>query len=486
MAHSTICLNKMAPIPFSQFKTSSPKPVAPQASSKVVPFSQFKSVSSKAPAPAPASKPASTGSKVAKFFETLIPATQGFTKEGQQRAVNQGKGFVKGSLKQAISIASMAQGAGKDVLGVAGVDTSNLGTPALDSSTPQGQGVQSRLKDSNPDQQEGDIASNIAGLAVGGESAEGEKVVQKAKEVAGKGGDLAKTLALGKEGVETLERLGNEETQKFIKGKTFSDVVDHVTTAVKKFADDSKSALRAVKDKLPNDNTIDAEGIKTKVEKTVTDFFNKGAEYKGIVQRNFESINDLISKNLLKPDEAKTVQGMMDFISQWKDFSSRGVLNLKEGLEAFRGTTEADLKTNSILNKIGGTLKDVVADSVNSPEIKTALKTASGNIEKGEDFVRTLIGKNAQQGETRLSQIVRGLKNPAANADKLKLIQDLENATGEKILSELKGYSGYLDHLGSDLKTTADVVGRGVKRVGGAILGTGVGVEAVRGLKSIF
>lgn len=440
--------------------------------------------------------PAPATTKTSAFFDQMKQNNKNMwgatPTDALKNDVDVGKGFVKGALNTTIGTASTIQSAGKKFLtATTGVDASKAGIQSLDSSTPSGAGVRATITPNNPAQKAGSYLETAAELFVGGGEAKkatavsdvGKVVAEKGKLFAQKSGELGKVLALGKEGVATLDRLSNEEAQKFINGKTFGETVDHVEGAVKKFAENSKSALQAVKDKLPNNNSIDSEMVKDKVESAVTNFFNKSAEYKGIAQRNFSSIDDLISKNLLKPDEARTVNGMRDTISQWKDFSSRGVLNLKEALEAFRGSTVDDMKTNSILNKIGGTLKDVVSDSVGSDEIKTALKTASTNIEKGSDFIRTLVGKSEQQGESKVLTLARNLKDPARNAETLKLVQDLEKATGEKIIPELKGIYDYLKltkNGAEEAATKSGTIAKNIaKRTGilGGITAAGAGTK---------
>jgi hypothetical protein len=285
--------------------------------------------------------------------------------------------------------------------------------------------------------------------------------------VAGKVGDLIKNTAIGKKGLSTLDKLSDVETQKFIKGKTFSETAQKTQGALKAFEDNSRKALQAVKDKIPNIK-ISGEKIAQKVNDGILGAIKSNAAYKGVegdVEQLFKNPNDLINSGLLNTDEAQKVKGMVKVIKDWKDTSARGVLNLKEALDPFY--TDGLGNSNKILRSVQSNLKDLVGEV--APEIKPALKEASDNIDKATEFKKQL-GKDAVVTETKLSTIARSLKNPAANASKIKLIKDVESATGQSILPEVQGYSKYLELVkdgAEEIPTKGKVIASSVaKRLG--------------------
>lgn len=337
-----------------------------------------------------------------------------------------------------------------------------------------------------------------AGDVLGAAEIGGSKIVQNTlSKVTGPVGDLiskasslAKKGALGKEGVAILEKLNNPEVTKFIPeiegglGKTFDEVAKNVSGAVEKFQDDSKSALKSVKDSIP-DIQVDPSKIIDKVNEGIMNSIKNNADYKGIKSdvSLFDNPKDLVNSGLLDDSEVKKVNGMVDAIKNWKDTSARGVLNLKEQLDSFYKYGSDN--SNSILSNIQKGLKDIVGEA--HPAIKEALETASNNIDKAKEFTQHLIGSSDIQGETKLSSIAKNLKNPAAGGGKLSLLDDLKNATGYDAMPELKGYSDFLSILGKDaedIPSKAGVITKNLgKRLGitGGIAAAGAEVKRLLG-----
>lgn len=309
--------------------------------------------------------------------------------------------------------------------------------------------------------------------------------VDLAKGATKQGGKLVAKLALGKEGVDTLEKLSDTEAQKFIKGKTFSETAKNVQAGLTDFENKSRSALQAVKQQIPK---VEVGGgkIAQKLNEGILSAVRSNAAYKGVegeVEQAFKNPKDLINSGLLNDDEAKKVQGIVNVVKNWKDTSARGVLNLKEQLDPFY--TDGLKNSNKILRSVQSGLKDLVGEA--HPAIKSALKEASDNIEKANDFKRQL-GKDAVATETKLGTIARGLKNPAANASKISLLKQVESATGKSLLPEIHGYSKYLDLIKNGADQIPTKTGTILKQVGtrtgiaGGLLAGGAELKKLLGL----
>lgn len=312
-----------------------------------------------------------------------------------------------------------------------------------------------------------DITAVGEGLVPIGEEATG-KAVDTAAETAMKYG---KQAVLGSDAIKTLGQIGNEEAQKFVPseyggaGKTFDDVVDTVQKSINKFTTESKSALQAVKQAIPK-IAVSPSYISEKVNQGIMSAVESNAAYKGVGEdavSMFKNPKELINSGLLDDGEAKKVKGMVDVVSNWKDNTARGVLNLKEQLGSFY--KDGMDNSNKILSNIQSGLKDIVGEAY--PPIKDALATASSNIDQADNFQRNLIGKDTISGEAKLKTIANGIKNPAVNAGKINLISDLEKATGSQILPQLKGYADYAELLKKGFPTkTATVLGSAAQRLG--------------------
>lgn len=353
-----------------------------------------------------------------------------------------------------------------------------------------------------------DLQAKTQAEALGGKITGGAELVDAAQGVAtgaldiadslSKGGsiwdatkNLASKIFVGKEGTATLKELKNADAMKFVPeaaggaGKTFDEVVDNVNGAVDKFVSDSKKALQSVKNKIPYVK-IDPAEISTRVNQGIMKSVENNAAYKGVegaAEGLFKTPEDLINSGLLNDSEAKTVNGIVKTISKWGDNSARGVLNLKEQLNSFYRGAEDSRNADAILSKIQDSLKDLVGEY--APKLKGALSVATDNIEKADQFAKTLTGKDAIQGESKLVSIARNLKNPAAGGEKLGLLDDLKKATGYDAMPELKGYADYLKLLEKNFPTQMETILKNVATrtgIAGGITAAGVEVKNLFGL----
>lgn len=320
-------------------------------------------------------------------------------------------------------------------------------------------------------------------VPIGGAEVKGASIASK---VAKPVGSFLKKAAIGKEGIKTLEQIGNKEAQNFASGaKKFGSVVEDTHKAINTFVENSKSALKKVKDSIP-DIKVGADKITQAVNDGIMKSVQNTADYKGIkgsAESLFKSPEDLINSGLLNEEEAGKVKGMVKVIKSWGDNSARGVLNLKEQLAPFY--KDGLNGSNAILRNIQNGLKDVVGEV--APKVKPALETASKNIEKSEEFSKNLIGRDLITGESKLSSIAKSLKNPAANSEKLKLLEELKQATGHDALPQIKGYADYLELLAKDFPSKVGTIAKSVAtgpaaKTAGAVAGLGLVKEGLQNL----
>ena len=303
--------------------------------------------------------------------------------------------------------------------------------------------------------------------------------------------DKTGKLIIGSDATKTLEQIANPEAKAFIPkelggaGKTFEDVVKGTSDAIDSFVAKSKAALQAVKQAIPNNIYVDGVKIGNTVNDAIMKSVKSSADYKGIAgdaETLFKTPKDLVDSGLLDSNEASKVKGMVDAVKNWKDTSARGILNLKEQLGTFyKGGLDG---SNKILSNIQNGLKDLVGEV--APDIKPALKVASDNIDKADEFTRNLVGKTETSGESKLISIAKNLKNPALKGYQTSLLEDLKTATGHDVMSELKGYADYLELHGKEFPSKAGtIIKAGGKRIVTAGLGAGAAVGADIGLGKV-
>lgn len=305
-----------------------------------------------------------------------------------------------------------------------------------------------------------------------------EKALKQAEENAG----FIKRAILGKEGVKTLKELNNPEAKAFLSpkqgggGKTFSKVADDTEKSITKMEEDSIKNFNTVIDKVPN-TPISKEQLALRVNdslaRSVTNLTDKTM---GVTPQELgiKTIGDL--KGRVSTEEFNTLKTIQSTIEKWPNKSAFGLVKLRRNLQGLY--KEGNDASNRAISEVNKELKEMISESIPDVKIKDAYKSASDNIDRIEEIKRGLMGKDTISGETKLASIARGLKNPAQNAEKIAMIQELEKATGQKILSQLKGYQDFLDLLRKDFPTVGDVYKTGAKRVaitagvtGGAVAG---------------
>lgn len=99
-------------------------------------------------------------------------------------AVGAGKGLVRGGR----DLASLAQEGGKGLLGLFGVDTSQMGIKSIDDSTSEGAQVTEQLKSKSRGEQVGGILENVAEVGTGLATKVGKTAIKKGGELLSKAG----------------------------------------------------------------------------------------------------------------------------------------------------------------------------------------------------------------------------------------------------------------------------------------------------------
>lgn len=354
----------------------------------------------------------------------------------QNNVVEFGKGIVKGGLSTLKGI----QDTGNAVL-------SGIGLP-------KAKGIPFPNTDaSNSAQKAGKVTETIAEFLIPFAKTEkaaqiAEKGVMTAKNIATKGTELAtkapeavSKAVLGEADTQIVKSGQNPMVKLFKSGaKRVSDVVSSVEKGISNFETKSKEALRVVKDAIP-DIQLKPSQLAERVNQGIMNSIQHSADYKGIKQ-GFETVDDIINSGILKPEESQRIQKVVEFIGKWKDTSTRGTLNLKEALSNFYATGENYTGSNAVVRSIQRNLVDLVGET--APEIKGALKTASNNIDKTEEFVQHLFGKDLATGESKILTLARNLTDKAKNGYKVDLVKELERVSGQKITEDLQGIFDYL------------------------------------------
>jgi hypothetical protein len=426
-----------------------------------------------------------------KSVSLLGGLSTGYAETPLQSAGGVATGFVKGAAKTAIGTAQTLQNIGKSSLGWLTGKTPT-GLSSLDTSTPEGAGVEEMIQPKTESEKTGAGLETVGELAAGfigdvgkvrtGATAAKEAITEKVLPAIESKVSKSKLL-LGKEGVKTLEKISNPEAKAFVPteqgglGQTFSQVVDTTQKAITKFEANSKNAFNAIIDKIPK-TQVDLQDLTTRVNdalaRGVTNLFDKTM---GVTPQELgvNTIDDL--KGRVSDEEFKTLKTISKTIEDWPNKTAEGLVKLRRNLAGM--WKEGSDASNRAIQGINIELKNIISESIPDVNVKKAYQTATENIDKAEEFSKNLMGKDVVSGESKLSSMARNLKNPAAGGEKLNLVKQLEQATGEKILSKLKGYSDYLDLLKQDFPTKGDVFKTGAKRVGGAF-GIGGGLELLR------
>ncbi len=385
------------------------------------------------------------GGKKAEVISSAIEQTSPAQTSQQSQIIEFGKGLAKGGLKTM----QAAQLAGQGIL-AASSPSKTLSDVKKETGIPF---LKNDFSASNSAQKAGMVTETIAefllpfgkvarvgDLATGGLNV-AKKVAGKATDLAAKAPDKVAKAVLGEADTQIIKSGQNPMVDLFKTGKKrVSDVVNGVEQSIDSFVKDSKRNLQVIKDSIPEVD-VGAQKIAEKINDGIMKSVQHSADYRGIKQ-GFETADDIINSGILKPEEVTRVQDVVEFVAKWKDTTARGTLNLKEALSNFYATGENYTGSNAIIRSMQRNLVDLVGDT--TPEIRVALKTASKNIDKTEEFVQHLFGKDSASGESKILTLARNLADKAKNGYKVDLVKELEKVSGMKITDDLQGIYDYL------------------------------------------
>lgn len=184
----------------------------------------------------------------------LTPGKGNFGNAIKDVAVGAGKGFLRG----AVDLAGLAQKGGKAILGGLGADTSQMGLKGLDSSTPEGMGVQNSLASKSRGEQIGGILETAGELGTGFVKSGAQKLVKSGLEARQAQKVLQQTA---KQDTKLAETIAPELTRKeaklakqqgrFFEGKEptlfRAGTPDRIATSQKTF-----DAVQTIKNNIPN------------------------------------------------------------------------------------------------------------------------------------------------------------------------------------------------------------------------------------------
>jgi len=306
------------------------------------------------------------------------------------------------------------------------------------------------------------------GFAGGASGAIKNKIVTGVKEVLPKIIEKGKNLIVGKEALHQASKIAEPATQKFVPveqggmGKLFKEVVDTTSSAIKKFTTNSINELNKVKSKITGTN-FTKENVITTVNDKISSTLGTRVNTRGLtgLDATKASLKDLVDNGLVNDGEVKLLKGMSNFISKTKDWTDRGILNLKEDLfKNYHKTGDGYQTSNKIVKSIYDGLNEMVGSA--NKKLKPALDAASQNIKDVEAMTKQLLGTGVER-EAKLKALATQLKNGAINADDLALIKKLEESTGHSILEDLKGYANYQELIAEFNKTGKFPTAKGVK-----------------------
>lgn len=248
---------------------------------------------------------------------------------------------------------------------------------------------------------------------------------------------------VGEKGAEFVNAGKNTYAHPFYTGeKTVNNIVRDIDSAAKEYSNQSKKSLMDVKNRLSNTNVNDRNIIASKVNDAVMNTISGNAEYRGVAA-NLKSIKDLENYGIIHGDEAKKVKGVMKYISDWKDMSDRGVLNLKENLDTFYKSFSPEHTTGKkIVQNIQENLKGIVHE--NNPELQGVLQKSSDDIKFMEN-IKSMFGTKKGTAESKVKTFLNQLKDVTLNEQQINALKKLDEATGYKydILNQALGYKDY-------------------------------------------
>jgi len=239
---------------------------------------------------------------------------------------------------------------------------------------------------------------------------------------------------------------------------------------------DAKTSISTLYENRANQYAEDSSKLKIKsgVESLNT------ADVKAIAKDTLKNKLDLPTRELATKDgtkleidfssrpsmDASGIKKVSDVIYNWKDTTIKGLNRLRQEIEGFKkggaNLSPADNRFNKFINDSADRLDSYLKDKVEGyEEMNKNYRESSTQIKQIEDYLSLGNKKSVDAAYRKLSSIMR-----VNNEFRLKLVKELDDLSGGKILDEISGAQ------------MNELFPRGIIRqfeVGGAILGIAEG-----------
>lgn len=202
--------------------------------------------------------------------------------------------------------------------------------------------------------------------------------------------------------------------------------------------------------------TVLHKSIKKVTDKMVGNFrqaeetiVQKPIKSKPIVESAAKSIKDFlkidkvstanIKKSALSDTEANTVNKVVNLVQQNKDWTTKGVLQLRRKIGTFYRGSEASAKSDAIVTRLGKVLNSAIEEA--DPTFRAAAKTFSKDKNFLEKLGVNITGQselNVDQAANKLFQLAKDLDNPFKREASESLLRQLGSRTGIDFISILR------------------------------------------------
>lgn len=334
---------------------------------------------------------------------------------------------------------------------------------------------------------------NIAGLGVGGAAENvakdvaiktGEGISKAASDVAkvgkdivigtNKAGSIAGEAVLGSQGQEAaIQAYKNpEQVSNFINKKsTLESVANEARQGVSKIQDTSIKNLQAVKDAAP-DITIPRSTYVNTFKQKIADFI--GVDSSKLTDNN---LAEHLSQTGFGEAEAGVIQRLTNKISNWKDTSIKGLLDLKSSIAKtgfYKGLPD-HVNSDKFVKVVNDHIKDLITKEEHGgfAPLTPALKKASDSIDFLDKIKANILGsggKNIESAANKLNILMSKLSDPLQKEATIKLLDRFKKETGVDLVNTLnsaraaKVIEAPLAGFKNPLKTLQGLADRGAGR----------------------
>lgn len=258
----------------------------------------------------------------------------------------------------------------------------------------------------------------------------------------------------------------NPKLQKSIVSGAFKeeDVAKILRVTTKDFQTKSFKAFQEVVEQTP----------KTSINKVVTI-----KSFRDIVRKELDlpekgKFVSLLKGSPLDDKEANQILKVFKVIIKHRDYSKRGILNLRQKVDKFNkfGSNKDFAGSDKILNKLRSMMNDISAGAKGKKQskLRTALDKATNDIDLINKLKLNIVGKNKDKIEVTANNVkalIKGLDDSATRQASLDLIKNLEQQSGQELLPLMQAFADsatirkpITGLAGGLFTTTGEVAGR--------------------------